>query len=217
MAPLLRLPTPSSLQANRTGDPSEAPLYRWPRPPATRRNHNAPESFSDAWLKSPASEQPDLVTEPSEFSARFSNIRPSVRNQYNVVVWTDRQLQAQAEHIDQMLRLSRPNQLELPLIEAQLIEHSGEEPAAAATEAEADDLTAEQNERAWPTSVQDSEFKNPSFDYELNDLVQFTCQSQIVDSDLRDSIKSVNSKWFINNKEVSQRKMINHFHESSMS
>lgn len=232
-----QLPAPSSLRATiqaeetRRGEPISAsgptlapdrPVYRWPRPlvglqetsfgdpQMYRHQHESSARFVDTWTTAsrfaPA-EQAEELEQPT------TTRRPSsARSQ--LVVWTSRQLKAQSEHIDQLVRLSRPNELDTPLIEAKTLPTSFEGPDASSddsdtTNDESGDL-APRGDVNWDTNGTATEAPTSSKvaeqtmrqDYELNELVQFTCKSRMSPPE-RDSTRRIQLKWFINGKEVS--------------
>lgn len=245
-------------------------LYRWPRP---AQSNSAPFSnadwrsvglleqpanlASDNWFPSqvgsehlePTGEQAPASRSPAQLSAR----------QHSVVVWTNRQLRAQAEHIDQLLRLTHPNELEPPIIVGKILKFYDDdndndgrsdngnndddddgnedemrettskladnnatmmmmmmmEPLSAESAAlsrgnknkpfELDKAPATTYDAERRASIIDVPLQPTSInqDYELNDVVQFSCISRLGRPDSSDLRKSVRLEWFINNKQVS--------------
>lgn len=94
--------------------------FRWPptsEPADKQQRSRVPSSlgsegtFADAWV-TPSQDHSGAGDQVASASRRQpTRARPNV-------VWTQRQLRAQAEHIGQLIRKSRPNELETPLIEA---------------------------------------------------------------------------------------------------
>lgn len=201
--------------------------YRWPRPAqpgaapsgAERRNSPLEANLADSRFSSVLAD-----SEPETGSGR-----PHPSRQYTVLVWTNRQLRAQAEHIDQLLRSSHPNELESPIIVAKSLKFDEEdvdndnddESHLADNQESAESSLAEAHIKSGPLWPPDkgrlaladedpapagaisAQPPTVNQDYELNDIVQFTCISRVSRPDSRDVRRSVRLKWFINDKEVS--------------
>lgn len=148
------------------------------------------------------------------------------RNGRQIMVWTSRQLKAQAEHIDQMLRKSHPNDLSAPLIEAKAQlseedEESDDRYETTTTRLAADDQDTTTTTTTDPLGLMDEATRTTTTedpmatgdqdrrsssslikDYELNEQVQFACTPQ-VGPYAQELARSVHVRWLINDKEVS--------------
>lgn len=143
-----------------------------------------------------------------------SNQRTSA-NQLLVVVWTNRQIKAQSEHIEQLLQRTKPNQLEPPIIEASIKAPTSKSSANYGDEGEGDstgiELQPGDNETAYArnwrhspsnSSVPDEESDTGAPDQEPErDLFEFTCTSRL-NSPERDLLGDVRLVWSLNNKQV---------------
>ena len=132
-------------------------------------------------------------------------------------VWTRAQLRAQAEHVEQLLRRSRPNELEPPQIEARALGFVG---AANEEEADEDEALADGGEASLEGGEESVASAQPPLgshtdsadsrslsikDYELNEIVQFTCTPRVGAPD-QENLRRTHLKWFINDIEVSFRR-----------
>lgn len=144
--------------------------------------------------------------------------------QAGVVMLTSKQLRAKADQIEQLLRVAHPNELQRPLIEArsQVLDYADlEVDSASGGDGDDDDETA--GDEKLPPGVseetagadrrvaeedlmrplqQDDNIENENNkDYQLNELVLFTCSPQ-------PTLANVHFKWLINNNEVSQAQLM---------
>lgn len=204
-------------------------LYRWPQP-ATAQALPAPPSAgrrsSSLEVNWPPSLSAGADLEPSEAAASVSRSTMLNSRQHNAV-WTNRQLRVQADHIDRMLQISQPNELDAPIIVAKILKFDEFPDDASADNNEMGDaedpigaqksaLSAISNGELWPdngadkirdadqASAYEATTARPavSQDYELNDIVQFTCFSRTGHPNRADLGKNVYLKWHINNNEV---------------
>ena len=125
--------------------------------------------------------------------------RAQVQRPGGLVVWTGRQLRAQTEQIERLLRLARPSELEAPVIGAKTVG------AGKGAQAESGERISEDNseggesseagsgEDVGPTTEEDNEQMDPTSEPNIlhssplaqqtggspNELVQFTCTTQL--------------------------------------
>lgn len=256
-------------------------IYRWPRPTqstgneqrlhlsgsssSSRRNINADLSSAyngnsnvnnnDPWPSNVLELNEQITSASDLLSSGAATSRPNNQNMRqfkNHAQWSARQLRSQAEHIEQLLKAFKPNELDAPLVDAKLIIQ--EQPTMEFTpedmpntesppnlSGEFDNINqdptrtpeepdAEQTEHYYKQQQSNSnnnnnnpnQGANPNLrDYELNDLVKFTCRprvartfigsasaststspSQTAGGTLPAASKSIKSIWSINNNDV---------------
>lgn len=183
-------------------------------------------------LPSISGQDSEFQTEFSTVNRLNNNNRASMRQSSSVaslvpISWTNKQIKLQSEFIDQMLQITHANELDTPTIEARLIRElpdsssDADEDSMSRTSPTDSDIssasmfddtfTGEPEARttfneastgeALPSNTPDSGDQN----YELNDMVRFTCNPRIALSDRNNVRKNFHLKWFVNNKEVSKQ------------
>lgn len=194
---------------------NQFPMYRWPRPQRAtahqdRQRHSlAADALAEPWpIQAPGAVEPEPQQQQQQQQVTRASHQQAGRQ---VVVWTQRQLRAQAEHIEQMLRKSHPNQLEPPIIEARTQledaggqeEKEGEEEEEEATGDRFESDSEPPDSRVRPGWTKRDRWPSSAVrDYELDELVQFTCTAQVGQAE-QELMRSVHLKWFINDHEVS--------------
>lgn len=201
--------------------------------PSERRNSfpnawiTSPATTATPTLPSTSIQDSELITDLS-IGNRLNNNRvpmrqPSIMVSVAPASWTSKQIKLQSEFIDERLQFTHANELDTPTIEARLIQEipdssdDGEETRSRISPPSDSDIssasmfddtfTGEPEARATFNQASMSETSPPpdldDQNYELNDMVQFTCNPRVAFSDRNDVRKRIQSSWFINNKEVS--------------
>lgn len=167
---------------------------------------------------------------PLSADNQTNGLVPSVRHQQQQlpqqqqagIILTVKQLRARADQIEQILRLARPNELQPPLIEArsQVLDYADLEPDQACDEKPTSGADGEETSACagaaedQPRSVQPdndsgavsssggASIEEADKDYQLNELVLFTCSLQ---PPAQPYLSQLNAsfRWLINGKEVS--------------
>lgn len=191
-------PETISRDSDRMDQPELVSIFRWP---AARQR---PTKFTSDYDMASVATPGGLETNYHPDSGELSTMARKPMNGRNLVVWTNRQLRDQSDHIDRLLARSSANELEPAHIEAQTVR--GER---AKDEDEADPST-----NGWPSSRSSTSqtsdgptliINNNNKDFELYELVNFTCYQENRAFGLRDGserMHSVQLKWFLNDQEL---------------
>ena len=194
------------------------PVYRWPATLAggQQQQQAVGQRHQQARQRTMGDEWAELAGWTNQ--TRAKSVQPHASNM--LVVWTSRQLRNQAEHIDKLLKLGPPNQLEAPLVEARTLPAAAAEvPSLASGEnssAESEDsLSAGGELSGGGSGLQQRE---PASSGE-NEMVQFSCfgrQTASGHQDEQEDLEQVHKlslRWFLNGHELSEP-LINSFNGS---
>lgn len=133
LGPRTRAREPVASKEQWEGASASGHSFRWPPMSGGRTNeaYRPSEALAEAWSTPSQREQLAPANNDPAEARRRARVRQQHQQQQLNVVWTQRQLRAQAEHIGHLLARSRPNELEAPHIEADAVRRMRPEAGAA--------------------------------------------------------------------------------------